>query len=98
MKGLIGEGTAGFARGRVARRRDFSPKGAEQTARPPSFVWKLGSLEAWKLGGAPEVEARAVASGDDETERCAATAKAQRFAKTTKHNQDWGTADVPSLR
>ena len=23
------------------------PKGAEQTARPPFFVWKLGSLEAW---------------------------------------------------
>ena len=25
VKGLIGEGTAGFARGRVARCRDFSP-------------------------------------------------------------------------
>ena len=42
VKGLIGEGTAGFARGRVARRRDFSPKGAEQTARPPFL---FGSLE-----------------------------------------------------
>ena len=98
VKGLIGEGTAGFARGRVARRRDFSPKGREHPLAAPFFVWKLGSLEVWRLGGAPEVEARAVASGDDETERCAATAKAQRFAKTTKHNQDWGTADVPSLR
>ena len=31
--------------------------------------WKLGGLEAWKLGGAPEVEARAAAFGGDETAR-----------------------------
>ena len=34
-----------------------------------AFVWKFGSLEAWRLGGAPEVEARTAASGGDETAR-----------------------------
>ena len=53
---------------------------------------KLGSLEAWKLGGASEVEARAVALGGDETERCAAiTVQAQRAkpstAKDTKNHK-----------
>ena len=37
--------------------------------------WKFGSLEVWKFGGAPEVEARAVAYGDDEAPRCAAITK-----------------------
>ena len=31
---------------------------------PAGRDWKLGSLEGWRLGGAPEVEARAVAFGD----------------------------------
>ena len=38
-------------------------------------VWKLGSLEVWKLGGATEVEARAAALGGDEASRCATTTK-----------------------
>ena len=40
VKGLIGEGTAGFARGRVARRRDLQPKDRTQVVR--SFFY-LGS-------------------------------------------------------
>ena len=56
-------------------------------------IWKLGCLEAWMLGGAPEVEARAAALGGDETERCAAiTVQAQRAkpstAKDTKNHED----------
>ena len=39
VKGLIGEGTAGFARGRVARRRDF-PEGPRASARGPSFFFR----------------------------------------------------------
>ena len=55
-------------------------------------IWKLGCLEAWMLGGAPEVEARAAALGGDETERCAAiTVQAQRAkpstAKDTKNHE-----------
>ena len=42
-------------------------------------------MEAWKLGGAPEVEARAAASGDDVAERCAAKHAAK------------GTADLADL-
>ena len=37
------------------------------------MAWRFGSLEAWKFGGAPEVEARAAALGGDETGRYAAT-------------------------
>ena len=33
------------------------------------FVWKFGSLEAWRLGGATEVKARPAAPGGDETGR-----------------------------
>ena len=42
VKGLIGEGTAGFARGRVARRRDFSPRGPSKPLGP---LFLFGSLE-----------------------------------------------------
>ena len=41
-------------------------------------------MEVWRLGGAPEVWARAVASGDDVAGRCAAPTKTQRFAKVAK--------------
>ena len=30
VKGIFGEGTAGFARGRVAHRRDFFPRDPDQ--------------------------------------------------------------------
>ena len=46
-----------------------------------SREWKLGSLEVWMLGGAPEVESRAAAPGGDETGRCAA------FTKDTKNHE-----------
>ena len=71
--------------------------------------WKFGSLEVWRLGGAPEVEARAVAYGDDVTSRCAAiTVQAQRAkpstAKDTKNHKGtqrlpvWETADYGEHR
>ena len=41
-----------------------------------------GSLEGWKLGGAPEVEARAAALGGDEAGRCAV------ITKSTKNHED----------
>ena len=61
------------------------------------------------LGGAPEVGARAAASGDGEAERCAAitvqaqrakpsTAKNTKIHKGTQRTARMGTADVPSLR
>ena len=60
-KGHEGE-TADFA--------DWSRLGAGY--RRQDAQWKLRSLEAWRLGGATEVEARAAALGGDEAERCAA--------------------------
>ena len=50
-------------------------------------AWKLGRLEGWKLGGAPEVGPRPVASGDDEAERCAAPAKTLKDRKDRKDCQ-----------
>ena len=47
----------------------------------------FGSLEGWKLGGAPEVGPRPVASGDDEAERCAAPAKTLKDRKDRKDCQ-----------
>ena len=74
-----------------------------------SIDWKFGRLEAWKFGGAQEVEARAVAYGDDVTSRCAAiTVQAQRAkpstAKDTKNHKGtqrlpvWETADYGEHR
>ena len=51
-------------------------------------IWKLGCLEAWMLGGAPEVEARAAALGGDETERCAAMGEA--LCKRRLVLPEWG--------
>ena len=48
---------------------------------------KLGSLEVWKLGGAPEVEARAAALGGNEAGRYAA------ITKSTKNHE--GTRRLP---
>ena len=45
-------------------------------------------MEVWRLGGAPEVEARAVAFGGDETERCAAPTKALKARKGHKDYQN----------
>ena len=56
-------------------------------------IWKLGCLEAWMLGGAPEVEARAAALGGDETERCAAITKDTKNHKGTRRVRRRGTAD-----
>ena len=49
-------------------------------------------MEAWRLGGATEVEARAAALGDDETERCAAITVQARSDKpsTAKHDAGGG--------
>ena len=65
VKGLIGEGTAGFARGRVARRRDFSPKGAEQPLGPLLFLpcramAKSGAQAAIEAGCSGKSEAGAL--------------------------------------
>ena len=53
VKSLIGEGTAGFARGRVARCRNF--QGASRKTGSLFLhireVWKFGGVEAWRFGG-----------------------------------------------
>ena len=55
-----------------------------------SGFWKFGSLEVWRLGGAPEVEARAVAYGDDVTSRCAAITKDTKNHNGTQRLPEWG--------
>ena len=51
--------------------------------------WRLGSLDVWRLGGAPEVGGRAVAFGDDETERRAALTKNTKDHKGHKARPEW---------
>ena len=60
--------------------------------------WKFGSLEVWRLGGAPEVEARAVAYGDDVTSRCAAITKDTKNHNGTQRLPVWETADSDEHR
>ena len=47
-------------------------------------------MEAWKLGGAPEVEARAAALGGDEADRCAALTKDTKNHEGTRRLPVWG--------
>ena len=63
-----------------------------------SIDWKFGRLEAWKFGGAQEVEARAVAYGDDVTSRCAAITKDTKNHKGTQRLPVWETADSDEHR
>ena len=55
-------------------------------------------MDVWRLGGAPEVEARAVARGDDEAERCAAPAKTLKNRKGRKDCQNGACrCEAPNL-
>ena len=65
------------------------------------FVWKFGGLEAWRVGGAPEVEARATAMGGDETGRALArpgerSVQARRAKPSTATEN--GERNAPAVR
>ncbi len=67
---------------------DWSRLGAG--SRRQDAQWKLRSLEAWKLGGAPEVEARAAALGGDETGHYAVFTKNTKTHEGTRRLPVWG--------